>query len=107
MSAPLTIEFDAVAALADELSVLAAQLAEESPLCRSAASWLRAALGDGPGAAAAAAATAWGALADVLADECAATGQTVAGAVAAYRSADQQLARALLPGTVGGVPVPR
>jgi hypothetical protein len=104
MSAPVAVQLDAVAALADELSLLAARLAEESPLCRIAAASLRAGLGEG---AAADAATAWGGLAQVLAEECAATARTLAGAVAAYRSADAQLARALLPGTVGGVPVPR
>jgi hypothetical protein len=106
MSAPITVQLDAVAALADELSRLAAQLAEEPPLCRLAAASLGTALGDGPGEAAAAA-TAWAGLAEILAEECAATAQTLAGAVAAYRSTDAELARALMPGTVGGLPVPR
>ena len=107
MSAPITVQLDAVAALADELSLLAAQLAEEPSLCRVAAASLRTALGDGVGEAAAATAIAWGDLAEVLAEECAATARTLSGAVAAYRAADEALARALLPGTIGGVPVPR
>lgn len=107
MSAPIAVQLDAVTALAQELSLLAAQLAEETPVCRGAAASLSAALGDGAGSAAAAAATAWGGLAEDLAEECAATAQTLTGAVAAYRSADAELARAFLPGVVGGVPVPR
>jgi hypothetical protein len=106
MSTPITVQLDAVVALADELSLLATQLAEEPPLCRLAAASLRTGLGGGLGEAAAAA-TAWGGLAEVLAEECAATARTLAGAVAAYRAADAELARALLPGTIGGVPVPR
>jgi hypothetical protein len=107
MSAPITVQFDAVTALADELSLLATRLAEESPLCRVAGASLRAALGNGAGDTAAAAATAWGGLAEVLAEECAATARTLADAVAAYRALDAELARELLPGTIGGVPVPR
>jgi hypothetical protein len=106
MPTPITVQLAAVAALADELSLLATQLAEESPLCRLAAASLRTGLQDGLGEAAAAA-TAWAGLAEVLAEECAATARTLIGAVAAYRSADAELARALLPGTIGGVPVPR
>jgi len=106
MFTPITVQLAAVAALADELSLLSTQLAEESPQCRLAAASLRTGLGDGLGDAAVAA-TAWGALAEILAEECAATARTLADAVAAYRSADAELARALLPGTIGGVPVPR
>jgi len=106
MPTPITVQLAAVAALADELSLLATQLAEESPLCRLAAASLRTGLQDGLGEAAAAA-TAWAGLAEVLAEECAATARTLTGAVAAYRSTDAELARALLPGTIGGVPVPR
>jgi hypothetical protein len=106
MSTPISVQLDTVVALADELSLLAAQLAEEPPLCRLAAASLRTGLEDGLGEAASAA-TAWGGLAEILAEECAATARTLAAAAAAYRSADAQLAQAMTPGTIGGVPVPR
>jgi hypothetical protein len=97
MPALITVQLDAVAALADELSLLAVRLAEEPPLCRTAGAALETALGDPVGEAAAAAATAWGAVAQLLADECASTAETLHGAVAGYRATDTGLAAALTP----------
>jgi hypothetical protein len=107
MPALITGQLDAVAALADELSLLAARLAEEPPVCRTAAATLATALDDAVGELAAAAATAWGAVAEVLADECAATAHTLHAAVAAYRSADAGLAGALVPQRTGAAAQPR
>ena len=107
MSAPVSIRFDAVDALADELAALAAQLAEEQPLCRSAAACLQTGLDGDVGWRAGAAATAWGTLTGLLAGECAAMAGTLHAAVASYRAVDGELAQAVLPGRVGAVPVPR
>jgi|tagenome__1003787_1003787.scaffolds.fasta_scaffold20345781_1 hypothetical protein len=107
MPAPISVGFDAVDALADELAALAAQLAEERPLCLTAAASLRSALTGDVGWRAGAAATAWGSLTEVLAEECAAMAGTLHAAVASYRSLDGDLARAVRPGGAGGVPVPR
>jgi hypothetical protein len=107
MPALITVQLDAVAALADELSFLAAQLAEEPPVCRTVAAALESALADDVGEAAAATASAWGAVAELLADECAATARTLLGAVAAYRAEDAGLADALLPRRIGSAAQPR
>jgi hypothetical protein len=107
VSAPLSVRFDAVDALADELAALAAQLAEEPALCRTAAASFAAALGGDAGSQAAAAATAWAGLTGGLADRCAATAGTLHAAVASYRAMDQELAAAVLPGRTGAAARPR
>jgi hypothetical protein len=108
VSAPLSVQFDAVDALADELAVLAAQLAEEPPLCRTAAASFATALGDQVGGGASEASTAWAGLTGVLADRCAAMAGTLHAAVASYRALDGGLACAVLPGgPAGAVPRPR
>src|SRR4051794_28814575 len=107
MSAPLSVRFDAVEALAGELAALAVQLAEEQPRCRAAAASLDTALGSDVGWRAGATATAWGTLTGVLAEECAAVAATLRAAAASYRSLDADVARAVLPGCVGAVAVPR
>jgi hypothetical protein len=107
MSAPLSIRFPDVGDLADELAALAGQLAEEQPLCRTAAASLETALGGDIGGRAAAAATAWGDLTGVLADRCAAMAGTLRAAVASYRAVDGVLAEAVLPGRVGAAALPR
>ena len=107
MSAPLSVQFDAVVALADELAALAAQLAEEPPLCRTAAASFATALGGDAGRSASDAATAWAGLTAVLADRCAATAGTLRAAVASYRALDGELATAVLPGSVGAAARPR
>jgi hypothetical protein len=107
MPAPLSVGLDAVDALADELATLAAQLAEEPPLCRTAAASLRTALGEDVGWRAGAAATAWSSLTGLLAEECAAMAGTLHAAVDSYRALDGELAQAVLPGGAAGIPVPR
>jgi hypothetical protein len=97
MSAPtgptISIQFDAVAALADELSTLAAELSEDGALCRSAAPRLHAALGGDEGWSALSAATAWAALAEVVGARSGAVAGSLVTAVAAYRAAEEALAR--------------
>jgi hypothetical protein len=111
MSALVTIQLQAVDALADELAGLAGELGTEAPRCRTAAAELRG-LGDVAGWEAGAGATAWAALLDLLAQQCASTAATLRAAVAAYRAVDAALAEAVLPaavlpGRVGAVAVPR
>jgi hypothetical protein len=84
----ITVQLDATAALADELALLAAQLADEQPLCRGAAGDLRAALDGGTGVLAAGCATGWAELTGVLAQRCAVTGRALGAAVDAYRDAE-------------------
>lgn len=107
MSAPLSVQFDAVDALAGELAALAAQLAEEPPLCRTAAASFATALGGEAGRCAADAATAWAALTGLLAERCAATAGTLRAAVLSYRALDAGLAAAVLPGRSGAAARPR
>jgi hypothetical protein len=107
MPALITVQLDAVAALADELSLLAVRLAEEPPRCRTAGAALETALGDPVGEAAAGAATAWGAVAQLLADECATTARTLRAAVAGYRAEDAGLAVDLTLRRVGTAARPR
>jgi hypothetical protein len=112
MSVLVTVQLDAVDALAEELALLADELLAEAPRCRTAAAELDGALGDLAGWDAGAAATAWAALLEVLAGDCASTAATLRAAVAAYRAEDAALAAALLPavmrpGRVGAAAVPR
>jgi hypothetical protein len=98
MSAPLSVQYDAVEALADELAALATQLAEEQPLCRTAAASLRAALLGDVGWRSGAAAAAWGSLMGLIAQECEAMAATLHAAVDSYRTIDAGIARSVLPG---------
>ena len=107
MSAPLSVQFHAVDALAGELATLAAQLAEEPPLCRAAAASYATALGGEAGRSAADAATAWAALTGLLAERCAATAGRLHAAVLSYRALDAGLADAVLPGRPGAAARPR
>jgi PPE-repeat protein len=107
MSAIICVQLDAVESLAEELRVLAAELADEEQLCRSAAASLAAALDGDVGWDAAAAATAWGRLAGVLAAHSSSVATTLSGAVEAYRAADAMLAEGLDLGEHGSAVVPR
>lgn len=84
----ITVQLQATAALADELTLLAAQLAEEQPLCRGAAGALREALHGGPGESAGNCAGSWAELVGVLAERCSVTGRVLGAAVDAYRDAE-------------------
>jgi hypothetical protein len=95
MCSTISVQLDAVEALAAELAALAAELADDTDLCRSAARSLSGGLGGHEGWTAEAAATAWGALAAVVADRTVAVAATLTGATAAYRAADAALAHGL------------
>lgn len=82
----------ALAALADELTVLATELFDDADLCRGAAGSLSAALDGEEGWNAGAAATAWAALEEVLAEQTSAMARTVSGAVQAYLDEDARIA---------------
>ena len=92
MAPRITVQPDALAALADELAGLAAALATDGERCRSAAGVLDAALAGPEGAAAGSVATAWADLAGALAEGTAVVAGTVRAAAAAYRDADEELA---------------
>jgi hypothetical protein len=82
------VQLDATAALAAELALLAASLADERPLCTTAAAELAAALEGEVGARAARSADGWAQLLGVLAERCSATGRALSDAVTAYRDAE-------------------
>ena len=97
MTPRISVQPDALGALADELARLAAVLAADGDRCRSAAGTLDAALGGRDGAAAGAVAVAWAALAGALAEGTEAAAGTLRAAVLAYEAADEDLA-----GRLGG-----
>ena len=90
--ASFSVRPDEVAALAGELSALAAVLADDAVLIRSAAASFPAALGGDEGWAAGATAAAWASLQEVLAARTNALAGTLAAAAAAYRAEDAALA---------------
>jgi hypothetical protein len=90
--ASFTVRPDEVDALAAELGVLAAELADDAGRVRSAAASFPAALDGHEGWAAGATATAWARLQDILAARAAALGDTLTAAAAAYRAEDASLA---------------
>ena len=91
MCSTISVQLDAVAALAAELAALAAELDGESDLCRSTAASLSAALEGHEGWTAGATVTAWGSLAALVAARTSAVAITLTGAAAAYRAADAAL----------------
>lgn len=104
MCSPISVQLDAVDALAAELTALAVDLGEEEGLCRSTGRSLSVALDGHEGWTAAATATAWASLAAVVAARTAAVAATLAGATAAYRAADTALSEGIgsrAPGRVG------
>jgi hypothetical protein len=97
MSHPLpgesfTVVPDAVAALADELSTLAAELAGDVERIRSAAGCFPTALEGHEGWAAGAAATSWALLCDLVASRTRALGEVLTAAVTAYLAEDAAVA---------------
>jgi hypothetical protein len=93
MSSPITIHPGAVGGLADEMTALATELHDEADLCRSTAASLASALDGSEGWTAGGTGTAWAALVQSLADRSSAVALTLVAAVAAYRAADDALAR--------------
>jgi hypothetical protein len=98
LSAVITIQLDAVEVLAAELATLARALSGDARLCTSTARSLAAALGGDDGWRAQAAATAWGSLAELLAEAAGGLSSTLGAATAAYRAADAGLAGLIDPG---------
>ena len=88
MSSIISVQLDAVAALAREHAVLAAEMGDETDLCRSAAGSLSVALGGDEGWAAAATAAAWAGLSALVAANTSAVAGTLDVAMTAYRAAD-------------------
>jgi hypothetical protein len=91
MCSTISVQLDAVEALAAELSALAVELDDDADLCRSRAGALSAALDGHEGWTAGATATAWGSLTAVVAARTAAVAATLTAAAAAYRAADAAL----------------
>jgi len=90
-----TVVPDGVAALADELASLAAELTDDVERARSAAACFPEALGGQEGWAAGATATSWACLYEVMAARTSALAGTLTAAVAAYLAEDDWLAGSL------------
>ena|SRR6476469_1676086 len=93
--AAFTFSPDAVTGLADELRVLAAELAGTVDRIRSAAASFPVALEGREGWAAGAAATSWARVCDLMASRTGALAQVLTAAVAAYLAEDVALARSV------------
>jgi hypothetical protein len=93
-----TVVPDAVAALADELSALAAELAGDVEHIRAAAGWFPAALEGHEGWAAGATATSWALLCDLVESRTRELGEVLTAAVTAYLAEDASLAASFGPG---------
>lgn len=96
MSHPLptgsfTVRPEAVEALATELRVLAAELADDAGWVRAAAASFPVALGGDEGWTAGGTATAWAGVQEILASRAAAMAGTLLAAVDAYRAHDAAL----------------
>jgi hypothetical protein len=96
MSTSVTVQLDAVQALADELAALSVSLSEEAAGCRGAAPTLASAV-PGAGERAGAAGQAWAALTDLLADRCRGVAGGLSAAVVGYRLQEAALAARIAP----------
>jgi len=104
MCSTISVQLEALDALAAELAALATELDDDAHLCRSTAGSLSDALDGREGWAAGATATAWGSLIGVVAARTSAVATTLDRATAAYRAADEAMAQDLRsrePGRVG------
>jgi hypothetical protein len=89
MSSTISVQLDALDALAGDLAALAAELADDADACGSAARLLRIGLSFDEGLTAAAGAATWAALTRAVADAARGVAATLAAAVTAYRSAEE------------------
>jgi hypothetical protein len=96
VSLTIAAQLDAIDALADELTLLAAELGEEARLCRSTAGSLEAALSGRAGDRAGAAGAGWAQLLDLLAGHTGSLAATLHEAVRSYRMTDALLADRVL-----------
>jgi hypothetical protein len=96
MDPSIDVHLDEVGVLAAELAALAAELDDDARMCRSTAARLAEALGGHEGWRAGALATAWGALAAVVADRAGAVAASLVAAAVADRDADAALAQGLV-----------
>lgn len=104
MSVTVSVELRALQDLAEELAALAAELAGEADLCRSAAYTLTTAVDGETAVGGGRLASGWAGLLDLLAQGTGAFAGTLREAVQAYRLADAALSdRALLLRTGGPV----
>jgi hypothetical protein len=92
MSSVVSVQLDAVAALADDLASLAAELDGDARLCRSVAAPLGAALGGSEGWRAGTVAVAWATVTATVAEQAAVVAGTLRAALDGYRAADAALA---------------
>ena len=88
---PITVETEALEALAAELAALAAQPADDPEHSGALAATFPVALGGEEGWAACATATAWASLQEAIAHRARAVAGTLSGAAAAYRAEDAAL----------------
>ena len=101
MSSTISVQLDALDALAGELDALARELHDEADRCASAAGALADGLSRDEGLDAAWAAGIWATLARATAEDTRAVAATLLAAIAAYRAAEavraQSIARQLRP----------
>ena len=105
MSVTVSVQLRAVQDLADELAALAAELAAEGELCRSATHTLTTAVDGDTAVAAGQLGTGWAGLIDLLAQGTGAVAGTLRDAVYSYRLADAALSDRVLYARAG-LPVP-
>lgn len=103
---PISVQPAALEALAAELSALAAELAQDADVCRSAAPTFSTALG-GEGWAARDCVAAWASLEETLADGARSLGATLSATAAGYADEDCSLAARIRTGHTYGAPGPR
>ncbi|MGY1812981.1 hypothetical protein [Blastococcus sp. SYSU D00820] len=99
MSDTLTISPGLVAALADSLAGLAADLAHDSDVCRTAGVFCRGALDGVAGERTADLGAAWAGLVEATAEGAAAVARTLGAAAASYVAADTALAAVVRVGS--------
>jgi hypothetical protein len=96
MSDTVTVQLDAVQALADELAALAVSLSQEAGACGALAPALGSAL-PGAGEQAGTAGRVWASLTGLLADRCRGVAGALSEAVAGYRAQEADLAARIAP----------
>ena len=95
MSSTISVQLDALDALAGELTALAGDLSDDADRCASAAGALAAGLNRDEGLTAAWGANRWAALARAVAEATHAVGATLGAAVTAYRAAEAARAESI------------